>query len=71
MMTNSRELLFEVSLIQSSESPDGKVIVKPAEDGIKALKAKIKIIFKRYRLAPLGLLINELNPITRHSAGLF
>jgi RNA-directed DNA polymerase len=65
MMTNSCELLFEVSLIQSSESPDGKVIVKPAEDGIKALKSKIKIIFKRYRSAPLGLLINELNPIIK------
>ena len=45
--------------------PDGKVIVKPTKEGIKTLKSKIKEVFKKYRQAPLELLINELNPIIK------
>ncbi len=44
---------------------DGKLLVKPSKDSIKAFKYKIKQIFKKYRASSLTVLIAKLNPVIR------
>jgi RNA-directed DNA polymerase len=45
--------------------PDGKLLVKPTKESIKAFKYKIKQIFKKYRASSLTVLIAKLNPVIR------